>query len=279
MRFIRNAWWLTVEFIANRYLFIEMAPWVLPLIGGPMVSTHVGESFDAFWFWLGVALIAVGTFPLAIRQYFLRHIQKKQDEQDARERASLRLVSRMVPLLSAMETAGPRDRHRLRDQAFEEIVAQLVKTAYPGALGYRVTLFELGRDGRGNVQMRPVASAGREDRPRAHDDGDDVFVGMMSLLTGDSDSLSKRKIVGNEYTSFAAVSVSRGDQVFGILTVDTTSETDLFEVDEANLIPIADVLAEYYAAANRKHHTRRGALFKLGMYSVGNVFSQRGSGS
>ncbi|MBC9954704.1 hypothetical protein ICM05_08600 [Leucobacter sp. cx-42] len=279
MRLIRTAWWLTVEFIANRYLFIEMAPWVLPLIGGPMVSTHVGETFDPFWFWLGVALIAIGTFPLAIRQYFLRHVQKKQDEQDARERASLRLVSRMVPLLSAMETAGLRDRQRLRDQAFEEIVAQLVKTAYPGELGYRVTLFELGRDGRGNVHMRPVASAGRKDQPRAHDDGDEVFVGMMSLLTGESDSVSKQKMIGNEYTSFAAVSVSRGDQVFGILTVDTASETDLFEVDEANLIPIADVLAEYYAAAKRKPHTRRGALFRLGMYSVGNALNQRGSGT
>ena len=134
---------------------MEVAPWVLPVVGGLVISTHLGRDFDGFWFSIGVGIVLVGTVPLGIRAYYREHIQKGLDEQDARERVCLRIVSNLVPQLPLDRQGTREQRVRLRNRLLHETVMNLVDSAYPARLGYRVTFYELGRGRRTAGSIAP----------------------------------------------------------------------------------------------------------------------------
>lgn len=273
-RGLRGGWWSLVAFIANRYFFMEVAPWVFPVVGGLVISTHIGEALDWFWACIGAVVVLIGTVPLGIRAYYQEHIQKRQDERDARERACLRIVTNLVPKLPTDDHDSRDARLALRNNSVEEAVRGLVESAYPAQHGYRVTFYELGQDEKRKVQIRPVISRGRGDSPGTHADGSATFDGMFEFLRGSSESTSKAGIERHEYTSYASASVSRGIELYGILAVDTDSEIDLSESDEANLVPIADVLAGFYAAVERGKRQRKQSILSWGMYSMRNALKK-----
>ncbi|QIM16563.1 hypothetical protein G7067_09310 [Leucobacter insecticola] len=126
----------------------------------------------------------------------------------------------------------------------------LVNSAYPAKLGYRITFYELGQDEEHGVQLRPLVSRGRSHRPSTHAQGNEAFDGMMELLNGSIESTSKSDVRGHDYTSYAQAAVSRGDALYGVISIDTNAEIALSESDEANLTPIADVLAAFFFAAD-----------------------------
>lgn len=279
LRGLRRCWWAVIEFIANRYVFMEIAPWVFPVVGGLLVSTHIGQALDWFWLGVGALVILVGTVPLGIRAYYLAHVQKGRDEQDARERVCLRIVSSMVPRLPAEEQDTRGERIALRDRSVEDAVESLVSSAYPARRGYRVTFYALGENEHRQVQIKPVISRGRGDMPRTHTVGGERFEGMLELLQSPSESTSESGISKREYTSFASASVSRGEELYGILAIDTNGEVDLGAPDESNLVPIAHVLAAFFAAVDRGKRPPERHIWRRGLYYVGTLFTPNRKGT
>lgn len=279
---VRSVWWGVIAFISRPYFFMEVAPWVLPVVGGLFISTHIGRDFHGFWFSIGVCIVLLGTVPLGtvplgIRAYYREHIQKGLDEQDARERVCLRIVSNLVPQLPLDGHGSREQRAKLRDRLLRETVTNLADSAYPAKLGYRVTFYELGQDGEQKIQLRPVARRGRSDPSGTHAQGDEILDGIKALLEGAIESTSKSGIAGRDYTSYAQAAVSRGDALYGVHVVDTDAGSFLSEADEANLIPIADVLAAFFGAADDGNRQLPGSIWSRGMYSVKRVLCQRGA--
>ncbi|WP_440312787.1 hypothetical protein [Leucobacter chromiireducens] len=265
-----------IEFVSNRYLFMEVAPWVLPVGGSIIISNFIGPNLAWFWVGVGSLTVLVGTVPLGIRAYFQKHVAQVQLVKDARERASLRIVSSLVPKLPQPSNLSAQERAELRDETIKKVVESLASGVYPKKYGYRVTFYILGQDTDGTVQIKPIYSYGRDDVPGTHAPGSATFDALLEHLTGPFESASRAGIKGREYTSYSVASVSRDDEMYGILAVDTDSTLDLSVQDEENLVPIADLLASFFSAASIQKGSKNDSVWLKPMYAVINMLCRKG---
>lgn len=238
--------------------FVTVGPWIFPLVGGILLSaaasTHpMPGLLTVGTFWLGVALVLVGTVPLTIRS-LLQRLRTEDDElRSRRALAATQLAASYIPSVPVSDVLSQKERFERYNAVLEDLVRALGEEVF-GPLKPRVIYFEYGLDVRGTEMLAPRAHFGCEmDPPKTHKGGQTRFTEMMVLVKSPKESFAMNNLSDRLYRSFVSASVSGGDGnvAYGLLTVDTRADAEFTSQDEESLLLVASLLAAFRGAAER----------------------------
>ena len=230
--------------------FVTVGPWIFPLVGGIFLSaaaaTHpMPGLLTVGTFWLGVALVLVGTVPLTIRS-LLQRLRTEDDE--LRSRRALAATQ-----LAVSDVLSQEERFERYNAVLEDLVRALGEEVF-GPLKPRVIYFEYGLDAQGTEMLTPRAHFGCQlDPPKTHKGGQTRFTEMMVLVKSPKETVAINNLSDRLYRSFVSASVSGGDGnvAYGLLTVDTRTDAEFTSQDEESLLLVASLLAAFRGAAER----------------------------
>ena len=250
-----NFWWRVIGWISRRYFYMAVAPWILPVFGGLLISSNIGSNPSIVLICIGIVLIFVGAIPLGIREYHGEHVQSIEDEINAQERKCLTLIAKKLPQIPVSNSKARKDREEVRDGAITEVVDHLTDDVYSNIPEVRAVFYGLV-EAEGADALMPVYFAGRNDEPKTHIQGSDRHESMMKLLMGTRETHCENGLDDRDYQSYVSASVSHGDDVYGLLTVDTLSDHKFQPSDELNLQLLARLVGAFFAGAERGRHAQ-----------------------
>lgn len=252
---MRQVYWAVLGWVSRRSFYMAVAPWVLPVFGGLLISTHLGNDFSLLWFSVGVILILIGSVPLGIKELYEEHYQRFEDQIDAQERMCLSLLASQLPKIP-VSNAAPRDeRMRAQAAAVELVVNQLTEQIYANIPDARAVFFRLSEEN-GGIVFVPIVVSGRSDEPKTHNSDSERYGSMMSLLVGIKETHHENGLENRGYKSYVSASVAQGEDLFGLLTLDTNENTEFGKRDELNLQLLARMIAAFCVAADRGKHIK-----------------------
>ncbi|MCS5099148.1 hypothetical protein L2U97_14130, partial [Staphylococcus aureus] len=144
--------------------FVTVGPWIFPLVGGIFLSaaaaTHpMPGLLTVGTFWLGVALVLVGTVPLTIRS-LLQRLRTEDDElRSRRALAATQLAASYIPSVPVSDVLSQEERFERYNAVLEDLVRALGEEVF-GPLKPRVIYFEYGLDAQGTEMLTPRAHFG-----------------------------------------------------------------------------------------------------------------------
>lgn len=239
-------------------VFCHRRPWIFPLVGGIFLSaaaaTHpMPGLLTVGTFWLGVALVLVGTVPLTIRS-LLQRLRTEDDElRSRRALAATQLAASYIPSVPVSDVLSQEERFERYNAVLEDLVRALGEEVF-GPLKPRVIYFEYGLDAQGTEMLTPRAHFGCQlDPPKTHKGGQTRFTEMMVLVKSPKETVAINNLSDRLYRSFVSASVSGGDGnvAYGLLTVDTRTDAEFTSQDEESLLLVASLLAAFRGAAER----------------------------
>lgn len=248
---ISKAYWKFVDWISARVFFLAVAPWVGPVFGGLLVSSNLVRGGSGLLIGVGVMLIFISTIPLGLQAIRRHRLERNEDRLDAQERTCLDLVAELLPSIPTGGDVSRRVRCTRRDDATKQVVEALVSKVYPNIPRVRAVVFALGVTADGAEALSPVAHAGRGSEPDTYVAGTERFDELMGLIQGVSETRIERGVEGRSYRSYVSSSLAKGEEAFGMLTVDTPADWEFSERDRHNLLLLSQLLVAFYMAAER----------------------------
>lgn len=247
--------WKILGRIAGWHLYMAVAPWTLPVVGGIIVSANLGNNLSVFWIAMGILLILAGAVPLGLKELFLTHVRSLEDEIDAQERRCLRLIADQLSKIPVSDNLNFAARETLRDNALEQIIDKLTSDIYSNREGMRAVFYGLGKID-DQWAFNPTHKSGRGSAPKKHIRDSVRFAEMLDLLNGQNQTHTNHQIEGRSYKCFVSASVKHHNQLYGLLTLDTNQDFPFDARDELNLKLLANLIATFFAATERKQHRK-----------------------
>ena len=239
------------EAIARQYLYMEVAPWVLPVFGSILMSFALSEVglkpqlFVDWRLWFGLVVLLLGTLPLGIRARYEHVVAEVQRAENEREQMCYQMVAQHIPRLQQPYDSSPDQAFKIRDAVATDIVETLARI-FDALAEVRVCAY-VHTEENGAKVLRPIAYSGRNDKPRAHREGEDRCESMVALL--EKGEVSEGVERYNGYWCYLAVGINNGytRRGYGLLTIDTPDDFYFTSRDRGALILVARSLALFFA--------------------------------
>lgn len=230
--------------------FAAVAPWIGTLVGSWIVGANTGSVTAIV---IGAVIAAIGCTPVAASAQWVKMRGDRTRRQDARERKVMEYASLvLLPQLGSFSHFTPDERVDAREKALVKTVDYLQNKVYRDEdknllrtdLSTRVVLYAVNSIA---THLEVVHQAGRPDPATAFHlyDGARGTKILNDLLTGSS--TYDPELVGRNYVSYVSAPIISGDNnIYGMISVDTTDITQLDQEDGYALEVIASALAVFY---------------------------------
>lgn len=251
---MKGFWSTLKEWIAGRTLYMAIAPWVLPVVGGILISSNLNGRWWLEWpFFVGAILIALGSIPLGIRDLWLEGEQKEVEARNAKELLTRTLLADELESI-VLPADLPKDRVEGHVRmVLQQVLHSLLTEVYSDVADIRAVFFRPGKlDSMACVF--PAISAGKSaDRPaRIHLQHSPRYEGISKLFEGESETHFENGILGRSYTGFASAAVAHENIALGVLTLDSPDEYVFDQQDAQNLLSIARFFTAMLASESQR---------------------------
>ncbi|WP_017794073.1 hypothetical protein [Leucobacter salsicius] len=238
---MKDVWLSFKEWVAGLTLYMAIAPWVLPVVGGILISSNLK---GAWWFGgpfiVGVVLIALGSIPLGIRDSWIDGEQKEADARKAKELQTRSLLSdELESIVLPAELQNDQVEEHVR-AILQRVLDALVSEAYSDVTDVRAVFFRPGMLDSMPCVFPAISTGKPTGRPaRIHLTLSPRYEGISKLFEDESETHFENGILGRSYTGFASAAVSYESTALGVLTLDAPGGYVFDQQDAQNLLAIA----------------------------------------
>lgn len=245
------------RFLTNRVV-VAVSPWAGTTLGGVLISGANGSVGQIV---TGSVIVLLGILPAGASARVELLSQEADDASVVREAVVNEIITGVMEDAVAAETMTRQQRVGLASAKVRELVETLTASIYRDIPGVRAVYFTVTAD---RQRLVPEVTSGRQDAARTFDANEERTVAAIErldepdggLLVEDTAELPQLGAEGRSYRSFVSAPVRVGNEAFGMLNVDSTTEGTFADLDLKLVRRVATAIAFYVATAERGRHGR-----------------------